>query len=134
MDFLAIKMSGAVNPNTPHSPPVYTMFNKITQYLTFFMCHHNDISVIMVISSSKFCSIPWRGRFKSWLRPWDVRRSWMLYDQRVIISILDKKKSWNICFIKWHQHQTRSEEIKANKTQQISVKTKVFFCKNWTKT
>ena len=134
MDFLAIKMSGAVNPNTPHSPPVYTMFNEITQYLKFFMCHDNDISVIMMISSSKFCAIYWRGRFKSWLRLWDVRRSWMLYYQRVIISILDKKKSWNICFIKWHQHQRRSEEIKANKTQQISVKTQVFFCKNWTKT
>ena len=40
-----------------------------------------------------------------------------------------QKKVWNICFIKWHQHQTRSEKIKANKTQQISVKAQVFFVK-----
>ena len=31
-------MSDAVNPNTPHSPTVCTMFNKIQfQYLKFFM-------------------------------------------------------------------------------------------------
>ena len=36
-NFLAIKMSGAVNPNTPHSPPVCAMFNEIAQYLKFFM-------------------------------------------------------------------------------------------------
>ena len=35
--FLEIKMSGAVNPNTPRSPPVCTMFNEIAQYLKFFM-------------------------------------------------------------------------------------------------
>ena len=29
-----------------------------------------------------------------------------------------------------HQHQTRSGKIKANKTQQISVKTQVFFVKS----
>ena len=45
-----------------------------------------------------------------------------------MISILDKK-SMEYFFIKWHQHQTRSEKIKANKTQQISVKTQVFFVK-----
>ena len=44
------------------------------------------------------------------------------------------KMAWNICFIICHKHQTRSEKIKAYKTQQISVKTQVFFCKNWTKT
>ena len=32
-------------------------------------------------------------------------------------------------YIKCHQHQTRSGKIKANKTQQISVKTQVFFVK-----
>ena len=40
-----------------------------------------------------------------------------------------QEKVWNICFIIWHQHQTRSGRIKANKTQQISVKTQVFFVK-----
>ena len=30
-------MSGAVNPNTPHSPPVGTMFHEIAQYSKFFM-------------------------------------------------------------------------------------------------
>ena len=30
-------MSGAVNSNAPHSPPVCDMFNEIVQYLTFFM-------------------------------------------------------------------------------------------------
>ena len=37
--------------------------------------------------------------------------------------------AWNICFIIWHQHQTRSGKIKANKTEQISVKTQVLFVK-----
>ena len=53
-------MSGAVNPNTPHSPPVCTMFNEIVQCLKFFMfprCHDNDVGVIMMTSSSKFCAI-----------------------------------------------------------------------------
>ena len=40
------------------------------------------------------------------------------------------KMAWNICFIICHQHQTRSGKIKANKTQQVSVTTQVFFCKN----
>ena len=40
---------------------------------------------------------------------------------------IKQKKAWNICFIICHQHQTRSGKIKANKTQQISVKTQVFF-------
>ena len=43
---------------------------------------------------------------------------------------IKQKRAWNICFIKYHQHQTRSGKIKANKTQQISVKTLVFFRKN----
>ena len=30
-------MSGAVNPNTPHSPPVCSMFNEIAQFLKLFM-------------------------------------------------------------------------------------------------
>ena len=42
---------------------------------------------------------------------------------------IKQKKVWNICFIIWHQHQTRSGRIKTNKTQQISVKTQVFFVK-----
>ena len=37
LEFLEIKMSGAVNPNTSHSPPVCTMFNEKAQYLKFFM-------------------------------------------------------------------------------------------------
>ena len=45
-------MSGAVNSNTPHSPPVCIMFNEIAQYLKFFMFSpmsnkqrqcHNDV-------------------------------------------------------------------------------------------
>ena len=43
---------------------------------------------------------------------------------------IKQKKAWNICFIICHQHQTRSGKIKTNKTQQILVKTQVFFCKN----
>ena len=42
---------------------------------------------------------------------------------------IKQKKAWNICFIICHQHQTRSGKIKTNKTQQISVKTQVFFVK-----
>ena len=40
------------------------------------------------------------------------------------------KKAWNICFILCHQHQKRSGKIKSKKTQQILVKTQVFFRKN----
>ena len=40
---------------------------------------------------------------------------------------IKQKKGSNICFIICHQHQTRSGKIKANKTQQIPVKTQVFF-------
>ena len=47
---------------------------------------------------------------------------------------IKQKKAWNICFIICHQHQTRSGKVKANKTQQISVKTQVFFRKNRTTT
>ena len=36
---------------------------------------------------------------------------------------IKQKKAWNICFIICHQHQTRSGKIKANKAQQILVKT-----------
>ena len=43
---------------------------------------------------------------------------------------IKQKKAWNICFITWHQHQTRSGKIKTNKAQQILVKTQVFFLKN----
>ena len=39
---------------------------------------------------------------------------------------IKQKKAWNICFIIYHQHQTRSGKIKITK-QQISVKTQVFF-------
>ena len=44
-------------------------------------------------------------------------------------DIKQKKKAWNICFIICHQHQARSGKIKTKKTQQISVKTQVFFVK-----
>ena len=39
---------------------------------------------------------------------------------------IKQKKAWNICFIIFHQDQTRSGKIKVNKTQQISVKTQIF--------
>ena len=42
---------------------------------------------------------------------------------------IKQTKAWNICFIIWHQHQTRSGKIKTNKTQQISIKTQGFFVK-----
>ena len=42
---------------------------------------------------------------------------------------IKQKMAWNICSIICHQHQTRSDKIKANKTQQISIKTQVFFRK-----
>ena len=38
----------------------------------------------------------------------------------------NKKKTRSICFIIWHQHQTRSRKVKAIKTQEISFKTQVF--------
>ena len=47
-------MSGAANPNTPHSPNVRSMFNQIAQFLKLFMffrCHDNDVSVMMMTSS-----------------------------------------------------------------------------------
>ena len=46
---------------------------------------------------------------------------------RVNNSDIKQKKAWNICFIICHHHQTRYGKIKANKTQQISVKTHKFF-------
>ena len=58
----------------------------------------------------------------------------MLYYRGWIMSMLNKKKAWNIYFIICHEHQTKSGKIKANKTQQIWVTTQVFFCKNWTTT
>ena len=42
---------------------------------------------------------------------------------------IKQKKAWNICFIIGHQHHLRSGKIKANKTQQISVTTQVYFVK-----
>ena len=60
-NFFEIKMSGAVIPNTPHSPSVCTVFNEIVQYLNFLMffpvVNVNDVSVIMMRSSSKFGAI-----------------------------------------------------------------------------
>ena len=47
-------MTGAVNPNNLHSPPVCTMFNKIAQYLKFFMLFP---SVTIMTSASKFGAI-----------------------------------------------------------------------------
>ena len=43
---------------------------------------------------------------------------------------IKQKKARNICFIIRPQHQTRSGKLKTNKTQQISVKSQVFFRKN----
>ena len=43
---------------------------------------------------------------------------------------IKQKKAWDICFMIFHQHQTRSGKIKTKKTQQISVKTQVLFRKN----
>ena len=40
---------------------------------------------------------------------------------------IKQKQAWNICFVIWNQHQTESRKIKANKTQQISVKAQVLF-------
>ena len=34
-NFLEIKMNGAVNPNTPYSPPVCSIVNEIAKYLKF---------------------------------------------------------------------------------------------------
>ena len=42
---------------------------------------------------------------------------------------IKQKKAWNICFILCHQHRTISGKIKTSKTQQIPVKTQVFFVK-----
>ena len=42
---------------------------------------------------------------------------------------IKQKKAWNICFIVYYQHQTRSGKLKTNKTQQSSVKTQVSFVK-----
>ena len=40
---------------------------------------------------------------------------------------IKQKKTWNIDFIICYQHQTRSGKVKAKKTQQMSVRTQVFF-------
>ena len=42
----------AVNPNTPHSPPVCKMFNKIAQYLKQFAFFPNAIRVTTMTSTS----------------------------------------------------------------------------------
>ena len=42
---------------------------------------------------------------------------------------IKQKKTWNICFIICYQYQTRSGKMKADKTQQILVKTHSFFIK-----
>ena len=39
---------------------------------------------------------------------------------------IKQKKAWNICFIRWHQHQTRFRKMKAIKTQQFRSKHKLF--------
>ena len=84
-------MGGAVNPNTPHSLPICAMFNKIVQYLRFFpQCHDNDNSIIMMTSSSKFCAISWRGRFKSWPSP--CRKT-----ETVGMFVGSKYGSWQYC-------------------------------------
>ena len=41
--------SGAVNPNTPLSPPVCSMFNEIAQYLKFFM-FFLGVTIMMSVS------------------------------------------------------------------------------------
>ena len=56
-NFFAIKMSSVVNPNTPHSAPVCTMFNEITQYLKFFVSSTGVKMIIMMTSSSNFANI-----------------------------------------------------------------------------
>ena len=69
--------------------------------------------------------------FHAYLLNIDIKQigmEWIRVNQK------QKKKAWNICFIICHQHQTRSGKIKANKTQQISVKIQVFFRKNKTTT
>ena len=48
---------------------------------------------------------------------------------RVNYFDIKQKKAWTICFIIFQQHQRRSAKIKANKTQQMLVKTQVFFVK-----
>ena len=60
----------------------------------------------------------------------DTKQSWILYYWGWIISTLNKKRRGIFVFFKCHQHQTRSEKIKANKTDQIPK----LFSKNWTTT
>ena len=48
---------------------------------------------------------------------------------RVSSFDIKQKKTWNICFTICHQHQTKSGKLKANKTQQILVKTQLLFVK-----
>ena len=52
-------MGDAVNLNTLHSPPVCSMFKEIilTIFHVFPRCNDNEVSVIMMTPSSKFCSI-----------------------------------------------------------------------------
>ena len=52
-----------------------------------------------------------------------------IYSPRVNNFDINQKKAWNICFIICHQHQTEFGNIKASKTQHISVKIS-FFRKN----
>ena len=48
---MLIKVSGAVNPNTPHSPLVCSMLNEIAKYLKLFM---SLPSVTIMTSASKW--------------------------------------------------------------------------------
>ena len=42
-------MSGPVNPNTPHSPSVYSMFKEIAQFLKLFM-FFSGVTIMMSAS------------------------------------------------------------------------------------
>ena len=88
-------MSGTVNPNTLHSPPVCNMFEESTILKiihVFPRCHDNDVGVIMMMSSSKFCGISWRGRLKSWLRPWALL--YYLEMERMCLSLSPGTWHW----------------------------------------
>ena len=53
-------MNCAVNLNTAHSPSVCSVFDEIQKYLKFLVFpwyHDNNVSVIMITSSSKISAI-----------------------------------------------------------------------------
>ena len=58
-----------------------------------------------------------------------LRDTTLKYPLPTLGIALNKEETWNVCFVICHQYSKRPGKIKANKTQQISAKTKDFLSK-----